>query len=74
MSKEMTKREAVFWTVVGTIRGAIQEAGEEGIPSGHLYAMLMDKMSLGSYQGIIDLLKKKGMITENNHLLKAVSA
>lgn len=51
----------------------IRTAGDEGIPSGHLYAMLNGHgMSLNTYNLIIDLLKQVGKITESFHLLKAV--
>lgn len=66
----MDRQEAAAWVLVGAIRDAIREAGEEGIPSGHLYAMIMDKVSLESYNSVIDLLKRTGMISECNHLLK----
>lgn len=72
MSKEMSKEEATVWSLVGAIRDSIREAGEKGIPSGHLYAMLIGKMSLDTYQSIIDMLKKAGSITQSGHVLKAV--
>lgn len=55
------------------IYDAIKEAGNSGIPSGHLYAHVMSYMSLDTYQHLIDILKydlKK--VTEENYLLKAV--
>lgn len=53
---------------VKAIAEAIQEAKE--IPSGHLYAVLMDKMSLDQYNQIIGILKRTGLVTEDHHLLK----
>lgn len=46
---------------------AIQELGS--VPSGHLYANLASKMSLNSYNGIIDMLKRAELVSEKNHLL-----
>ncbi len=68
----MDKKTAAFWLVVGAIDDAIKEAGEKGIPEGHLYAMLMDKMSLEFFTGIIKLLVKVGKIKNKNHLLTTI--
>jgi hypothetical protein len=46
---------------------AIKEAGS--IPSGHLYAQLMGKMSLGSYEKMIDAMRRMGVIKIENHLI-----
>jgi hypothetical protein len=43
-----------------------------GIPSGHLYARVMGHMSLDYYQLMIGTLIKAGLVTEENHFLKAV--
>lgn len=48
---------------------AIKTAGTEGIPSGHLYAMVMDKLSLQAYEAIIRFLKGKNLIEEKFHVL-----
>ena len=49
---------------------AIRELGE--VPSGHLYARVMDKMSLTDYNCVIGLLKESGAVTETGNLLKWV--
>lgn len=49
---------------------AIEGFGQEGVPSGCLYAVAMEKMSLQTYQSIIKLLKDADLITENNHILR----
>ena len=59
--------------VITAVLAAIQEAGEHGIPSGHLYALLMGKMSLDTYQSIIAVLVKANKITESGYVLRAVS-
>jgi hypothetical protein len=46
---------------------AIRELGE--VPSGHLYARLMDQMSLDTYNAIIGALKGAGLVKEQNYLL-----
>jgi hypothetical protein len=52
----ITPREAsAIITTVQAIGGVIKDAGEAGIPSGHLYAMVMSAVSLNSYQRVIDL-------------------
>ncbi len=41
-----------------------------GIPSGHLYAMLMEKnVDLETYQQIIEFLKDNRLVKETNNLL-----
>lgn len=40
------------------------------VPSGHLYARLMSKMSLGTYETIISSLVSGGLLTNNGHLLE----
>jgi hypothetical protein len=40
---------------------AIMEAGPDGVPSGHLYAMVMDKCSVQVYDRAIELLKRAGL-------------
>lgn len=51
---------------------AITAAGDNGIPSGHLYAALMGKMSLDTYNKFIDALVCAKKITNEGYLLKAI--
>ena len=67
----MTNKE-ILSRYLKVIFEAIEEAGENGIPSGHLYAILMEFMSLQTYQAIIDGLTKMGLITHKGYLIKAV--
>lgn len=46
---------------------AIRDLGS--VPNGTLYAQLMGQLSLESYTKIIDLLKKTGLVSEDNHVL-----
>lgn len=39
------------------------------VPSGHLYAQLMDRMSLETFESLIGILKRAKLVEENNHLL-----
>lgn len=56
--------------VTVAIAEAIREAKE--IPSGHLYAVLMNKVDLEGYQRIIQTLKNAGLVEDKGHLLKWV--
>lgn len=58
--------------VAEIILEAIQAAGSEGIPSGHLYAMVMGHINCETYQLIIRALASAGKITNNGHLLRPV--
>ena len=53
--------------ILKVVADAIRELGE--VPSGHLYAHLMSKLSLEQYEQVIGILKQAGLITESNHLL-----
>ena len=52
---------------MGAIASLIKEVKE--IPSGHLYAQLMGKMSLDQYQNMIETLQKAGLVSLKNDLL-----
>ena len=57
--------------IISAVGSAIRELGE--IPSGHLYASLIGTMTFDQYNRVIGILKKAGLITEKNHLLKWVA-
>lgn len=61
--------------LAGAMFAVIKEATEKsalrGIPSGHLYAELMGQMDLDTYNRLIELLKDKGLVVEENYLLRA---
>jgi hypothetical protein len=61
-----------FLAIKEAVYEAIEASGESGIPSGHLYAMLMGHMSLTTYNGLVTLLKESGKVTEAHHVLRAV--
>ena len=56
-----------FKKLANAIAYLIREAKE--IPSGHLYAQLMDKVDIDMCRNIIDMLKKAKLIDESNFLL-----
>jgi len=63
------KQITAIFTVAIAAAEVIRELGE--IPSGHLYARMMDKLSCHQYQQIIDMLKKAGVVEETPaHLLR----
>jgi hypothetical protein len=50
------------------VADTIQELGQ--VPSGHLYAQLLDRVSLETYTRIIALLKRADLVTEDGfHML-----
>ena len=57
--------------VLDAIQEIITAAGPQGVPSGHLYAMLMGYMDLNTYQTMIDLMVKAGGITLTNHVIRS---
>lgn len=52
---------------VGTMAEAIREL--KSIPSGHLYAVVMEQMNLQQFQVIISILKRAGLVSEANDVL-----
>jgi hypothetical protein len=63
----MTPQEKAALEIVLVVGDAIKELGS--VPSGHLYAQLMGRMSLDSYNKIIGMLKNAKVIKEEGHLL-----
>ena len=63
-----TKQEiTAVLTAIMAIGDAIRDLGS--VPSGHLYAQLMSKLDLATYERIIKTLKDAGLVTESNNLL-----
>lgn len=62
----MSKEQAAL-QIVKAVADAIRELGQ--VPSGELYARLMDKISLADYEFIISTLKSAGVVSESNNLL-----
>lgn len=57
-------------TITVALGQAILKAGLRAIPSGHLYAMVMEKVDIETYTKCINLLKDKGLVSEKFNLLK----
>lgn len=52
---------------IRVVADAIRELGS--VPSGHLYARLMSHMSHATYEKIIGVITRSGLVEEKNHLL-----
>jgi hypothetical protein len=66
----MVTKEQVAAALMATaaIGEAIRDLGS--VPSGELYARLMDRLSLESYQAAIGVLKRAGLVEEKGHVLR----
>lgn len=53
--------------IIQAIAGAIKDL--KNVPSGELYAQVMNYLTLDQYNKVIDILKNAGVITVNNHLI-----
>lgn len=59
--------------VLHTILETVKEAGEDGVPSGPVYAALMASgLTYTGYTSAINLLVKAGKVRESNNVLYAV--
>lgn len=56
--------------VLDAVTEVIAAKGDEGLPSGHLYAMLLSEMNLDTYNSMIALLCSTGKVTLNSHVLR----
>lgn len=62
--------EERFKRLVAALAGIIREVGE--VPSGVLYAHLQGIMSVETFQRVIGVLKRAGLVEENSNVLKWV--
>ena len=58
-----TEVKAAFG-ILQAVAEAIRELGE--VPSGHLYANLMSKLSLAQFKQVLGVLKGAGLVRESN--------
>lgn len=65
---ELVKLLRAFYEL---IKDATECSPLGGIPSGHLYSLVMHNMPLELYTKIITTLKEMNLVTETNHLLYA---
>jgi hypothetical protein len=66
MSATREQIQAVFDVMVA-ITELIRTKGE--IPSGELYAAVMSKLDIHTYEAILSRIKGSGLVVEKNHLL-----
>ena len=62
-------------TVADMIKAATETSPLKGIPSGELYARLMPalpSLTVETYNSLIDLLKRSGIVKESNYLLSFI--
>lgn len=69
MNREQMKTEDLK-NLAKLIALAVYDSGTHGIPSGHLYARLMNIIPLEMYEKLIGHMIDKGLLTKENHLLK----
>jgi hypothetical protein len=66
---------AAVRAVANALLEAIRAAGPNGVPAGHMYAMVMDRMSLDSFEALIAALVGIGQVRrESSHLLVAIES
>lgn len=61
---------AAMYIVLGALDNAKRANPMGGIPSGHLYALLMEELDLETYQKIINAAVGSGLCSESLNLLK----
>ncbi len=68
------KAEVQLWQlIINIVEEAVKEAGPNGVPSGHLYAALQSKLSLGAYQQVLAMMVKLERVTLSNHVVTHTS-
>lgn len=68
MKASVTKEQVI--AAVNAVRALAETIREVGsVPSGVLYAQVMEYFSFDSYSWAIDLIKKTGLVTESNNVL-----
>ena len=55
---------------IRVIADTIRDLGT--VPSGELYAHVMEHLTIQQYTKVIDILKRTGLVTESGHLLRWV--
>ena len=68
MTTEPTAKQKEYGIkLIMAVTEAIREA--KRIPSGHLYAMLMGKMNIDTYNQLVTIIKRTGLVKEEYHEL-----
>lgn len=69
--KGLTREQAAAaLEVIALVGQLVKESPNSEVPSGELYARLMDKFSLETYERMIQTLIKSGLIERKFHLLR----
>ena len=63
----MNERVKAGLSLMVAVAETVKDLGQ--VPSGHLYAVLMDQMTFDQYNRIVDIMKRAGMVTEQNNQL-----
>lgn len=69
-NEEIIRKMDAYIALTRVIAEAIRASAPNGIPSGHLYGLLMPTLSLDQYNDIISVLKQGGLVSESGHLLR----
>lgn len=67
MNKVTDQQQQAAVQLIRVIADAIRDLGE--VPSGHLYARVMEHMDLNTYNAIVGILKRARLVKERNYLL-----
>ena len=64
-------REIAYWGyLLNTLLAVVTEAGNQGVPSGHVYAQLMGAVSLDNYERAVRILTAAGRVELKGNVLK----
>ncbi len=67
MNATSAKATLAMVALTATLAEATRASGK--IPSGHLYSLVCDKVSIGAYELAIATLKRAGLVSESAHEL-----
>lgn len=67
MSEPTRSQVSAVLQMLRIVADAIKALGQ--VPSGELYAVLMPRMSLTTYEKMLSLLESSGVVTVSNHLI-----
>jgi hypothetical protein len=67
-----TKQAMAAVELIKLAYGAVAERGKEGMPSGHLYALMMPAFeNVEQYNSMIALMERTQLLTKTGHVLVA---
>lgn len=66
----LTNQELAALALVRAMGDVIRAAGDEGVPSGNMYAHLCGKMTLEQFDAIVNTLIRAKMVEKKNHVLR----